>query len=128
MRFIQEIPGAKRYSCMALNVQLSIANAARTMGRGAAERPAMTSDTHEIEKAGFWFDRLGFPEFTLCPLDRVKVSRNRAQAGAVCASLNAPIQKIVACTDPYTQGWRREASPYPDRNRGERRTGPWMPG
>ena len=47
----------------------------------------MTSDTdtHEIEKAGFRFDRLGFPEFTLFPLDRGKVSRNRAQAGAVCA-------------------------------------------
>ena len=42
------------------------------MGQGAAERPAMTSDTHEIEKAGFRFDRLGFPEFTLCPLDREK--------------------------------------------------------
>ena len=92
----------------------------------------MTSDTHEIEKAGFRFDRLGFPEFTLCPLDRVKVLRNRAQARAVCASHNAPIQKIVACTDPYARWWRRGGAvrlpPYPDRDRGERRTGPWMPG
>ena len=68
----------------------------------------MTSDTHEIEKAGFRFDRLGFPEFTLCPLDRVKVSRNRAQAGAVCACrITRQFKKIVACTDPYARWWRR---------------------
>ena len=93
----------------------------------------MTSDTHEIEKAGFRFDRLGFPEFTLCPLDRVKVSRNPAQARAVCACritransknrcVYGPVRTVVE------EGWSREASPYPDRNRGERRTGPWMPG
>ena len=78
---------------MALNVQLSIANAARTMGRGAAERPAMTSDTHEIEKAGFRFDRLGFPEFTLCPLDRVKVSPIMAPLGI------ADLDKVARAID-----------------------------